>query len=303
MKRLILAFGLLVLCVTFQAEAREWVDASGNYHFSGELMARNENMIVLEDANKELVAVDIDQLSKEDQAYLAELAETSAANPELQTWTMRQGLQVRAAVVEFVRRDVTIRRRRGKAYVNDFRFDNLPGVYRKIVPGIVSHFEGIELDEKSFLKWVKDLGGAKKTYTCEGVLLELENGDLYAVPFFFFSPEDLKVLEPGWKEWLQSKNNERDREHYSMSMRAQLKASRKDEAERRQVAKLQLQLQGYQAGLFDLWEVVIFPPPNMRGMPMRIVVPGRNSAQARTAALTQYPGYRVGPTSKVIRQF
>ena len=67
--------------------------------------------------------------------------------------------------------------------------------------------------------------------------------------------------------------------------------------------RLHFQLQGYQAGLFDLWEVAIFPPPNVAGMPMRIVVPANNSAQAATAAISQYPNYRVGPARKVPRRY
>ncbi len=74
------------------------------------------------------------------------------------------------------------------------------------------------MDEKSFIKWVKDLGGNKKTYTCEGVLMELENGDHYAVPFFLLSEQDLAFLEPGYEQWTQAKDDEESREHYSMSM-------------------------------------------------------------------------------------
>lgn len=293
---------LLMTCIAATVEARDWVDASGHYHFKGDLVASNDTMIILEKGNKDLVAVDIDQLSKEDQKYLDELAEKADTNPDMQTWTTRQGLKIRAAALEYVRRDVTIRRRRGKPYINDKRFDNLPGIYRKIVPGIVAHFEGIEMDEKGFPKWVRSLGSSSKKYTCEGVLLELENGDLYAVPFFFFSDADLEVLRPGWEQWVAAQDSERDKEHYSMSMRARANAERQKEAEQRQVAKLQLQLQGYQAGLFDLWEVAIFPG-NGFGMPMRVVVPARNSQQARVAAVMQYPGYRAGAAGKVSRKF
>ena len=46
---------------------------------------------------------------------------------------------------------------------------------------------------------MKKLRGEPRTYTCEGVVLELENGDEYGVPFFFFSEDDLKTLSPGWQ--------------------------------------------------------------------------------------------------------
>ena len=221
MKRFAITLLFLTFVMPLHADARDWEDASGNYHFKGEIIAENATMVILEQGNKDLVSIQIDQLSKKDQEYLAERAEKAAENPDMQTWTTRTGLQVRAALVEYGRRDVTIQRRRGKVYVNDKRFDNLPGVYRRLVPGVVSHFEKIELDEKSFPAWAKKLGASKKTYTCEGVVLELENGDLYTVPFFFFSEEDLKLLEPGWNEWVKAKDDKESQEHYSLSMRAQ----------------------------------------------------------------------------------
>ena len=54
---------LLMTCLTFSAVAREWTDASGHYKFKGELVAGNETMVVLEKGNKDLVSIDIEQLS------------------------------------------------------------------------------------------------------------------------------------------------------------------------------------------------------------------------------------------------
>ena len=171
-----------------------------------------------------------------------------------------------------------------------------------MIPEIVTHFDGIEFEkELDFKKWVRELRGKSKTYTCDGVMIELANGDLYGVPFFFFSDRDLEILEPGWEEWLAAEEDERAREQQSLSLQAQAAANRDRDQKKRQVAMLHLQLQGYDAGLFDLWEVALMPA-NGRGAPLRVVVPGRDSRQAAAAAQAKHPNYRVGSVSKVSRK-
>ena len=109
-------------------------------------------MVILQRQNKEkdLVAIDIDQLSKQDQAYLNSQSEKESANPEMRTYTTRSGLQVRAAIIRFIRQKVEIYRHRGKAYVNGYRFEKLPGIYRRIVPEVVNYYEDTKLDADSF---------------------------------------------------------------------------------------------------------------------------------------------------------
>src|SRR5690606_35757712 len=107
----------------------------------------------------------------------------------------KNGWKVSGRVVAYGRREVTIQRRRGKVYVNDRLFDNLPDIYRRMLPRIVSHFENLELQsEEDFLRWANKQGGRPNTFVVDGVMLELENGDEYAVPFIFFSENDLNVL-------------------------------------------------------------------------------------------------------------
>lgn len=295
---------LVVFSLFAQAQAREWSNSTGHYHLEAEMVARDDTMVVLEKGNKDLVAIAIAQLSKKDQEYLKKKEEESQKNPALQTWTTRRGLTIRGAVVEYAQRDIVIRRRRGKTYINDKRFDNLPGIYRKMVPRIVSHFEeNVDIEtEKQFRDWARRLAGRTKKYTVQGVFLEFENGDLYGVPFFFFSEKDLKVLKPGWDDWLKAAEDDEMRQQYALSLQAEAVANRRNEEEQRQVQLLQLQLAGYQAGLFALWEVALFPPQGVAGMPVRVVVPGRDSRQAMVAAKAQYPNYRVGPAVKVSRK-
>ena len=54
----------------------------------------------------------------------------------------------------------------------------------------------------------------------------------------------------------------------------------------RRIAKLQLQLQAYDAGVFDLWEVRLKAP---NGEWRTVVVPARNNIQAQQNAQAEFP--------------
>jgi hypothetical protein len=215
---------------------------------------------------------------------------------------------VTAKVVGYGRRDLTIQRRRGKIYVNDRVFDNLPEVYRRAVPKIVNHFEKTNLEGKRGLEsWATKLEGKPRTFACEGVMLELENGDEYAVPFFFFSDDDLKVLQPGWERWLAAAKvqdqsaDERNRQEFLVKSAAQ--AYQNDRAANQQIAMMQLELLGAASGAIGLWEVYLAPQPGTKSGPLSVVVPGRDSRAASQEALRRYPGFVVGPVSKVSHRY
>jgi hypothetical protein len=65
---------------------------------------------------------------------------------------------------------------------------------------------------------------------------------------------------------------------------------------------MQLQLQAYDAGLFDLWEVHLIPAPGIRSGPLSVVVPARDSRAATAMALQQYPGFISGAVRRVSRK-
>src|SRR5262245_39852963 len=188
---------LFFLPTTQQAPtARKWTDSTGKYAFEADLLGTDDKMVVLQRKNRDkgLCAMPSDKLAKEDQAYLKSKEASDSIRRSVdqqQTWTMRSGLKVIGRVVEYGRRNVTIQRKRGKIYVNDRLLDNFPDVQRKMLPKIVAHFEQAEIeDDKDLQKWIVGLKGEPRTYACEGVVLELENGDDYDLPFFFFSVYD-----------------------------------------------------------------------------------------------------------------
>jgi hypothetical protein len=302
---------LLSLCVVWLgsavvADGRTWTDSTGNYSVEADLMGFNHATVVLKKKNRQLVAVHIDKLSKEDRAYLEskEAVDQARQSAEtMQTWTLASGLKVVGRVVDYGTRNVTIQRRLGKLYVNDRAFDNLPEVYRKMVPKIVTYFENIPLEDKRSLDaWAAKLRGEPRTYTCEGVLLELEDGDMYGVPFFFFSKDDQNVLRPGWDRWLAAEKNREKREHESFLLQSQAQAYQQDQAANQQIALMQLQMQGYEAGLFDLWEVCLAPGQGVASPPLCVVVPARDSRQAAAEAVRRNPGFVAGAVAKVRRK-
>jgi hypothetical protein len=308
------AFGALVclVAVAQQALTREWVDSTGKYTFQGDLIGFSADTVVLKKANNDLVMVPIAKLSKKDQDYL-QSKEASAVSQrtadQLQTWTMRNGLMVIGRVVEYGRREITVQRRRGKTYVNDLAFASLPEVKRRILMRVVAHFEKTEIDdEKQFESWVVKLKGQPRTFTCEGVVLELENGDEYGVPFFLFSNADLKVLQPGWQQWLaadtaaqKQEQIYQQKEQEAFLLRTAAAAYQRDRQMDQQIKRLELDMLASASGLTDLWEVQLFPAPGVAAYPRTVVVPGQNSDQAKVLAMQRYPGYVAGLVARANR--
>lgn len=289
------------------AVAREWKDASGKYSFEADLIAYNETDLVLQKADKTLVAVDMEQLSAADQEYVKSKEAAEAVDKQgakQQVWKMRSGLEVIGDVLDYVQKDVTFSMTRGKIYVNDQLFENLTGVQQKVVPAVAAHFTGRDITDKAGLfDWLKRRKGEPETFTCDGVQLEMENGDLYAVPFFLFSDEALKVLKPGWDEWSAKNATFAQQQETELRLQTQAQNFHDNQAETNQLLKMQLQMQAFDAGLFSLWEVMLYPNAGTGGWPLYVVVPGRDSRQAGFAALEKNPGYSLGPIARVNRQY
>jgi hypothetical protein len=293
----------LVLLTASSASARKWTDSTGKFTIAADLIAADDKRAVLQTPEHRLVSIDLERLSKPDQEFIqAELKKpTASSSPEVdQIWTMRSGLKVRARVVGYGERNMTVLSRGGNVFVNDRRYDNLPEVYQKMVPKIVGHFEQTEFPtENDFKAWAAKSARTQREFACSGVILELDNGDRYSVPFFFFSEEDLKVLQPGWQRWLAAKQGSMDREREDFLVEAQARAYQQDRANKDQVANLQLGLLSTIAGLTSIWQVELYPGQGVQGRPMWVVVPARDSRQATVTALNEYPGYVAGPVRRL----
>lgn len=307
MLRFTVFFVFAAIWFGLNAQARVWTDSTGNYSLEGDLVAFDGADLVLQKADNTLVGVDLEQLSEKDQEYVKSKEAKDTLDQKGKgehAWEMRNGLKVIGKVVDYMRRDVTFRMFRGTIYVNDQKFENLPEVYQKITPLVAAHFTERNITDRAGLfDWLRRRRGEPETFTTEGVLLELPNGNHYAVPFFLFSDKALLALKPGWDRWAASAQEYEDQQESALYLQSQAQAFQEDAQRTAEFQKLQLQLQGYTAGLFSLWEVVLYPNPGTPGTALSVVVPGRDSRQASITAMERNPGYSVGPVARVNRQF
>jgi hypothetical protein len=290
------------------SSARPWSDKSGEYELEADLISFDDEFVVLRRADKELAALEIANLSDADRDYLkSQEAKDSKANAFAapQEWSLTSGQTLKGKVVDFADRDVTIDRRRGRIFVNDRLINNLPDFYRNLIPQIVSHEKKLSLaDGRALRRWLIDQGDEPQVFHVQGVVIEDDKGDEFAVPFFLFSEADLKLLQPSWDEWLAAhgKRDYESEDDQGFFLRS-LAAARQQDAElQREIALMQLTMQTVQAGVTSLWEVTLYPKPGNGAPPLWVVVTGRDSNQATIAALEKNPGYFAGPVRRVSRR-
>lgn len=287
------------------AMARTWTDSTGRYTLDADLIAFSDTTVVVQRADHELVAVPIEQLSAKDRDFLTspqggQLAQSASGGEQI--WNLRDGTKLVGRIVDYTSRDITIQRRRGRIYVNDRVFDNLPEFYQQLLPQVVAQTEQLQrTDRRALEAWLVRQRGEPRTFHVNGVVLEMQNGDEYSVPFNLFSDADLKLLRPGWSEWLsaQKTNDYRMQDDKAFLLRSLAAARQRDREVHREIALMQLKLQAVAAGVTALWEVTLYPIAGHSRPPLWVVVPGRDSRQATAAALEQNPGYVAGPVRRV----
>jgi hypothetical protein len=301
------------------AQAREWKDVTGLYKLEADLIGFDDEMVILQRADKELGSCKISELCEADREYLKskEAQETQAvhsSNLEKQTWTMKSGLKVVGRIVDYGREELTIQRRQGKIFVNDKPYTELPDVYQTMLPNIIAHLEPTTSqtmrDKRAFDLWVRSLQGKPKTYTLEGVVFQLESGDEYKVPFFLFGDKEQELLKQGWNAWLKDHGKlpegddqptEQERDEHAVQLSSLAAAYQQNEEINRRIAVMNLNMQAIQSGLTSAWEVTLYPGQGNPYPPRWVVVTGRNSEVAKANALAQSPQvvWIFGPIRKV----
>ena len=173
----------------------------------------NEKSVVLKRADHELVAIPLAELSDADREYLksqAALDRQQQVDTLLPTLKLTDGTEIAGRIVDFAERDVTLRRWRGNFYVNDRRLDTLPKFYQQLLPQVVAHFETLRTVDLSGLEnWLVRQRGQPREFHLEGVLVEVENGDVHAVPFFLLPEEERRLWERYWKSWQATRQENR----------------------------------------------------------------------------------------------
>jgi len=289
--------------------AREWSDASGRHKWKAELLAASEHILVLRDRKGELQAVQVEELSDDDRAFVAKyLKETdSKVNRNVHTWAMKSGLMVKGEILGYKSGPVVIENRSGVPYVNSKRFRGIDPVYQAMLPRLIAATEDESVQTvDDFKAWAKKLRRDKRSIQVDGVILKLEGGDEYAVPLFLFADQDRQVLENGWQQWSAEEATREQKNREDVLLRAEAdeyqRSKEAKEQENKRIQMMQLGLLAVNAGVTSLWEVSMAPGRGVYGRPMKVVVPANTSADAKRAAMQRYPGYVTGTLRQMSRR-
>jgi hypothetical protein len=288
---------LLLASLPMTAFGREWSSPNGHYKIEAELIAFDDDTVVLKPKRGKLISAQLEELSDSDKAYVKSKADAPTGGEKMQTWTTAKGMKVRGRAVAYGKKQLNVQRQLGKVLINDQPFKKLEPVRQQIVLQTLSHLEGQSFDEVLLTKWARGLGAEIKSYPLEGVLMELENGDSVGVPFFLFNKDDLEVLEPGWKSWLAASDDEAARENEDLYIKAQAEEYQRDRQQKQRIELLKLEMLSRATGFLKAWEVRLEPTTGY-GYPLRVLVPANDSATASNMALQKYPGYRVAAVKR-----
>lgn len=299
-------FVIVIGLANANAADRVWHDKTGKVEIEGELFARNESTAVIEsnDADKSLVSLPISELSDEDQAFLKESESkfhAEKAESGMKSWQLRNGKTLDGQVVDYVHHDYAIQRRRGKAYVNDRLYDQLPEGFQYVVNHLVLVTDKIECnDHEDFHHWLLKQHGRTRHVARDGVLMEFGNGDLHPVPFDVFAAKEQAVLQGGFDDWKKHHDDEAAQRRESLHLQTEAAAYQRNAEQQRRISLMSLQTQQYNAGLFDYWQVELIPANG--GRSQWVIVPARTSAAASTIAVDQHPGYRSRAIARLWRR-
>ncbi len=299
-----------VLLASTAAPARQWSDATGRFKVEADLIAINDDVVVLKSKDGRLIAVEIAQLSKQDQDFLRseEAGATKLdAKDKDHVWRLQADLKVIGRIAGYFAEDLVVERRNAKLFVNGTEESDVSELTRQMLPKIVEHFETAKIKDMPALKeWLSKHGKIPHVYAVEGVRIALTSGEEVKVPIFMFASAERALLESGlarWKALQSEKLEESEKSRYSqresLMLSSAARAYQQDQAFRNQAQMMQLNmLAAVDAGVTDLWEVLLIPR-NPYAYPFTVVVPARDSATAQAAALSQYPGFGVDATRKV----
>lgn len=300
---------LILLLALPVAQARQWTDASGRFKVDADLLAINDDVVVLKSKAGRLIAVEIAQLSTGDQEFLKseEAGATKLdAKDKDHVWHLQGDLKVIGRTAGYFAQDLTVERRNAKLFVDGTQESDIPETLRSMLPSIVEHFETAKIKDMPELKdWLSKHGKVPHVYPVEGVRIALTSGEEVKIPIFMFASGERSLLEPGltrWKALQKEKLEETDRSRYdrreALMLSSAARAYQQDQAFKNQAQMLQLEMLAVDAGVTDLWEVLLIPR-NPYAYPFTVVVPARDSATAQAAAAARYPGFEVDATRKL----
>lgn len=301
---------LLALGANEAAVERAWTDATEEYTTQAALVDFDTETVVLKKPSGRLIALPIAKLSKADQEFLksqnaAEVCKTHCAGNR--TWVLRDGAKLAGRVVNYAPKKLVIQRRLGKVFVNDKSCQDLPKDAQHVVHKIVERSERVSIpDHQALERWATRLRGGSQTFDLEGVTLQADRGEMFAVPFFLFPEGCEKYLRSGYEEWLatQSKAEQLSEAELYRQRQAELfLRARAADYQRDQAMAGLVELTAVEAGLVDEWQVLLTPKPGVAGPPITVIVPARTSSAARVAAASAIPNYVAGAARVLNRRW
>ena len=302
--RLILA----VLCAGVMlgtADARLWSDKTGKLVFEAELFAFNDEQVVLRRKDGQLGMYEIKDLSEVDQRFLKSQEALKQSQQTLQgkqVWKTKSGFEVVGRAVDYDQRDIQLSVRRGKLFVNDRLYDNMPDAYKVILQRTMAA-QG-QLDQPTDMDlqgWIERQGAKPLVMRVQGVLLEQSDGEEYLVPFSLFAHQDAKLLKAGWEEWVGAPQDDSLRSDEAFRLQSTAAALQSQQQMANEIARANMAFNAVNAGLFSYWEVTMYPQAGNPSAPGWVIMPGRNSEDAKRSAMRQYPGFVPGAVRKVSR--
>jgi hypothetical protein len=285
---------LMSMGASASLSARTWTDATGRFKVDADLIAINDDVVVLKSKSGRLIAVEIAQLSPGDQDFLrTEEAGTSklGAKDKDHVWRLQGDAKLTGSIVGYFAQDLIVERRNAKLFVEGNEEKDVPELLMRMLSRIVEHFEMAKIEDLPSLKnWLSQQGKMPHVYPIEGVRIALTSGEEVKVPIFLLASAERALLEPGltrWKALQNEKLEEMERSWYAqreaVMLSSAVRAYQQDAASQAQARMLQLDLLAVDAGVTDLWEVLLIPP-NPYAYPFTVVVPARNSAAAQLVA-------------------
>ena len=300
-------FAAVLLCVMISPilKARDWTDSTGKFTQEAALVDYDDETAILKKPDGKLVSIPIDYLSKEDQKYL-ETEEAKKVHEDYPTpyreWRLRDGREFEGEVIDYARSNVEFERKFGKVFINDKEFDKMNVPQQFIILQSVSQEAQKSIENAYALsEWLAAKGG-KTSFFVEGVVMELQNGEQFSVPFFMFSSADQNVLRPGWKDWVATADKKEESVQDSMS-RSQaslyLRARTRLDDEERKLNMMANTIRIQDGFGIRRWRVNMMPKPGANVPIIQIVAPGQNSYDAMAWAAQHYPMYTPGGVSRI----
>lgn len=298
-----------------EAPSRDWTDSKGNMILIGSFVAANGDTVVIQKPTGELIGVQLGNLSEADQKVVQKLrlAEVGGQTPAQATraedqiwmphlWTTRDGVKLKGRVTKFGRREVVFRRNTGVTMVNELPFRRLEPFYQEVALKLVAEMADPTVKtEADLTRWARSLRGQPKSFMVEGVMMRLEGGEEYPIPFFMLSDDDLLFLRPGWEQWKAGNASEETRQREDFLLQVQAEQYQLDREQTRQIQMMQMQYMAVATGITRIWEVQLFPAPGVFARPLAVMVNARDNVEAQQIAMANYPGFIAGTIRRISR--